>query len=301
MTQYVHFTEQQKRQASEVDLESFLASRGEKLTASGRDKRLACNRSITIHENEWYDHATGQGGHSVSLVQKLYGLSYPEAVQLLLGGGGRVYPQAQHVQRQRKPFSLPEANKDMRHVFAYLTKYRKISGDVVTFFAKAKTLYEESQYHNAVFVGLDENGVARHGHKRSTNSDGRTFRINIEGSEPKYSFHHIGTDDSLYVFEAPIDLMSFLTICPDNWPQHSYVACCGLSMQPVEWVLDQLPYKNIYLCYDNDEAGNKASDSATAVLAEKGYHIQRLSPIHKDWNDDLVLESEAIECPTFGC
>ena len=80
MTQYVHFTEQQKRQASEVDLESFLTSRGEKLTASGRDKRLACNRSITIHENEWYDHATGQGGHSVSLAEFFFVLNKQSVV-----------------------------------------------------------------------------------------------------------------------------------------------------------------------------------------------------------------------------
>ena len=41
MSQYIHFTEEQKDQAASVDLESFLLHRGEKLIASGHEKRLA--------------------------------------------------------------------------------------------------------------------------------------------------------------------------------------------------------------------------------------------------------------------
>ena len=40
MSQYIHFTEEQKEQAASVDLESFLLHRGEKLIASGHEKRL---------------------------------------------------------------------------------------------------------------------------------------------------------------------------------------------------------------------------------------------------------------------
>ena len=67
------------------------------------------------------------------------------------------------------------------------------------------------QHHNCVFVGLDENGEARHAHLRSTSSQGKVFRINVESSDIKHSFHKNGTDRSLYVFEAPIDLLSHIT------------------------------------------------------------------------------------------
>ena len=86
MSSYIHFTEEQKERAAAVDLEQFLRCRGEKLIASGRDKRLARDHSITIRGNEWYDHAEERGGHAVSFVQQFYGLSYPEAVSLLLCG-----------------------------------------------------------------------------------------------------------------------------------------------------------------------------------------------------------------------
>ena len=62
MSTYIHFTEEQKQRAASVDLEEFLRCRGEKLLASGREKRLARDHSVTIRGNEWYDHAEERGG-----------------------------------------------------------------------------------------------------------------------------------------------------------------------------------------------------------------------------------------------
>ena len=74
MGQYIPFTEEQKLQAGEVDLEDFLRRRGEKLLVSGREKRLASDHSITVRGNEWYDHAAERGGGPVSFVQQFCGL-----------------------------------------------------------------------------------------------------------------------------------------------------------------------------------------------------------------------------------
>lgn len=169
MSSYIHFTEEQKQRAAAVDLEEFLRCRGEKLLSSGREKRLASDHSVTVRGNEWYDHAEERGGHAVSFVQRFYGLSYPDAVTLLLGGElGTAYPSAgERTEEPVKPFALPPANKEMRRVFAYLIKHRGIARDVVAHFAKAGLLYEDAEYHNAVFVGMDTEGVPRHAHKRS--------------------------------------------------------------------------------------------------------------------------------------
>ena len=67
----------------------------------------------------------------------------------------------------------------------------------------------------------NEGGCLRHAHLRSTNSFGKAFRLNVEASDPRYSFHHTGTDGRLYVFEAPIDLLSYISMHPDNWQAHS--------------------------------------------------------------------------------
>ena len=298
MGQYIHFTEEQKLRAGSVDLEEFLRCRGEKLIASGREKRLASDHSITVRGKEWYDHASEKGGGPVSFVQTYYGLSYPEAMRLLLGGEtGHIYPAArEQKQVPTKPFQLPEANNNMRRVYGYLMKQRHIDKDVISYFARAGLLYEDAKYHNCVFVGKDESGTARHAHKRSTNSFGEAFRINTEGCDPKYSFHHIGSDGCLYVFEAPIDLLSFITLYPRDWESHNYVACCGTSMQPVLKMLERMPiHDTVFLCLDNDEAGQKASERMEDELRDNGVITERVVPRLKDWNEDLVSKVQMQE------
>lgn len=302
MSSYIHFTEEQKQRAAAVDLEEFLRCRGEKLITSGREKRLASDHSVTVRGNEWYDHAEERGGHAVSFVQKFYGLSYPDAVTMLLGGEmGTVYPPAgERVEEPPKPFVLPPANKDMRRVYAYLVKHRGIDRSVIAHFAREKLLYEDADYHNAVFVGTDEVGVPRHAHKRSANSYGKAFRLNVEGSDPRHSFHHIGKDGSLYVFEAPIDMLSYITLHPENWQEHSYVACCGTSIQPVLKMLERVPQLDtVLLCLDNDEAGHLASQRMSAQLTEH-YAVERLIPENKDWNDDLTASNALVYTDADG-
>lgn len=296
MTKYIHFTEEEKRQANDVDLEAFLKSRGERLIPSGHEKRLESNHSITIRGNKWCDHAEEaeggkrRGGHAISFVQYHYGLSYPEAVQLLLGGSaGMPYPTAEHTARETKRFELPPAASNMRRVFAYLVKTRGIDRDVVTAFAKAGLVYEDEKYHNAVFVGTDESGVPRHAHKRSTNADGQSFRQTVEGSDFHYTFHWCGTSDRLYVFEAPIDMLSYITMHPENWQEHSYVACCGTSSIPVLKMLERLPaVTGAALCHDNDKAGEAAAQRLEKLLEDKGIASGRMRSVNKDWNLDLT-------------
>jgi len=296
MGQYIHFTEEQKLRAASVDLEEFLRLRGEGLIRSGRDKRLKSDHSVTVNGNEWYDHAAEKGGGPITFVQTFYGLNYPEAVTLLLGGetGEIIYPAAKEkVVEPPKPFELPPKNQDMRRVYAYLLKQRHISHPVISHFAKAGLLYEDAQYHNCVFVGTDETGKPLHAHKRSTNTYGGVFRINVEGCDPRYSFHHIGQSGRLYAFEAPIDLLSFLTLYPRDWQQHSYVALCGVSGIPIQWILEQYPYHDqTILCLDNDGPGQRATERLRNELAEGGHQSGVLLSLRKDWNEDVCAPFE---------
>ena len=293
---YIHFTEEQKRLAASVDLVDFLRHRGEKLLPSGHEKRLDSDHSITVRGNEWYDHEAEKGGGPISFAQTFYHLSYPDAVTLLLDGlsAGACSPAGKQDEVEKKQFQLPPANYTMRRVYAYLMKKRRIDWEVITAFVRAGLLYEDAKYHNAVFVGLDEHGVARHAHKRSTNSSGKAFRQNVEGGDPRYSFRWLGGDDSLYVFEAPIDLLSYITLYPDGWGRHNYVACCGVSPLPVMEALRRMDQpRQVFLCLDNDAAGQAANQRmAEQIQSQFGIAADILIPVAKDWNEELCAMSE---------
>lgn len=301
MSGYVYFTDEQKQRANAVDLEDFLTRQGEKLLRSGREKRLDSDHSITVRGNEWYDHASEKGGLAIDFVQMFYGRSFPDAVTMLLNGEqGQAYrPSEQRRPEPPKPFALPEANRDMRRAFAYLTKTRCLDRDVVSVFARVKLIYEDAQYHNAVFVGIDANGVARHAHKRGTYTQGEPFKGNVDGCDPRYSFHFTGQSDTVYVFEAPIDLLSFISLYQRDWQQHSYVSLCGVSEHALLQLLADNPQvQKIGLCLDNDKAGIQARERIKGILTERGYgNVFSLFSQQKDWNEDLQIRCGQMAMP----
>ncbi len=298
MGAYVHFTDDQKYRANNVDLVDFLQKQHETLLPSGRDKRLESDRSITVRGNRWYDHSAEAGGFAIEFVQKFYGLTFPEAVTMLLGGEqGAAYPSvSQEKQEPNCPFILPNPHSDMCRVYAYLVKTRLIDREVVNFFAKEKLLYEscekskdsKKEYHNAVFIGYDENGVPRHAHKRGLYTQGAGFKGNVDSCNPAYSFHYIGTSGRLYVFEAPIDMLSYITLHLKDWKDHSYVALCGVSDHAMIKMLELYTHLNdVILCLDHDEAGIEASEKYQDFLSEKGISYEREISVYKDWNEDI--------------
>ena len=293
---YIHFTEAQKLQANAVDLVEFLRFKGEPLIREGSEYRLGSNHSVTVRDNEWYDHAAEKGGGPVTFLKEFYGMNYAEAVLALIDKDvSELCPQmAAPREKVKKPFELPPANDTNRRVFAYLLKHRHLDRDVLTTFVRQGLVYEDQKYHNAVFVGMDKDGTPRHAHKRSTNSQGKTFRMTAEGSDFRYAFNWPGPSGNLLVFEAPIDMLSFISKFHDSdWARHSYVALCGTSSQPLLGMLERCPnIENVLLCLDNDQAGQLATRRLAKVVQEKGLTAGARVPVLKDWNEDLCASFE---------
>ncbi len=217
---------------------------------------------------------------------------------MLLGGEqGEAYTKASAKEEVRKPFNLPPKNNEMRRIFAYLMKHRHIDRDVISFFAREKLIYESieqsadktKKYHNAIFVGYDETGIPRHAHKKGIYTEGKGFKGNIDSSNPCYSFHYLGSSDRIYVFEAPVDMLSFITIHKNSgWKKHSYVALCGVSEQALFKMLEINPnLAHAVLCLDYDPAGIEACEKIADMLIEKNIACSRLKSNKKDWNEDL--------------
>ena len=298
MGEYIHFTKEEKEKANNIDLVDFLLRHGEKLIPSGKEKRLDIDHSVTVRGNEWYDHAVSKGGLAIDFVMRFYNLSFKDAVLMLLNDTSATMYHRENTNHEiSKPFILPNKNENMRQTFAYLVGERKIDYSILSYFSAKNLIYESSEhsvntdciFHNAIFVGYDENGIPRHAHKHSIYSKGKTYKGNIGSSNPYYSFNFKGNGNRLYVFEAPIDMLSFISLYKDhNWQKYSYVALCGLSEKAM---LKQLETNNnidtVVLCLDNDDAGQKAEEKFEKILTEKNISVKRLVPTLKDFNEDL--------------
>jgi hypothetical protein len=289
LSQYINFTEQQKTQARQTDIAELLRSQGETLKRSGSESEwMDGGQKVTIRGNLWYHQYEQVGGDAVDFVRRFYNKSYPEAMEYLLGGSGGTLAVSPSVQKEEKPFVLPPKNDNMRRVFAYLLNCRGIDREVLYAFVHKGMIYESADYHNAVFVGFDSNGNAKHAHKRGTGSES-SYKGNVSGSQPEYSFHWSGQSDTLYLFEAPIDMLSFISMQKEGWRQHSYAASCSVSDRVLFQTLKDNPnIRQVVLCLDSDEPGQTAAKRIADKLFVRGTASEILVPVHKDWNEDLL-------------
>lgn len=293
---YILFSEQEKQSANASDIRSFLASLGQEVKRSGREYTWESpSGKVSINGSEWYSQYERVGGGAVSFVQKFFGASYPDAVRSLLGScAGQIPSEQSNTFRQSRSketqteLVLPQKSTDMRRLYGYLLNERCLDRDVVYAFVHAGILYEDAPNHNAVFIGTDENGKPRHIQKRSTNPQS-DYKGNITGSDIAYAFHHVGTSDRLYVFEAPIDMMAYISMNKPGWEQHSYTALCSTADCAAIRMLKTYPnLKTVYLCLDHDSAGIEgAYRVAESIHALGDYTVWRKMPKNKDWDEDL--------------
>ena len=281
------YTQDQIDRANAANLEDFLRAQGETLVRSGKEYRWKAHDSLTVCGNKWFRHSQSKGGYPVDFVMEFYGKSFPEAVQMLTGEPGEVQPEADPA--PSPAFRLPLRNITNANILNYLTQERKLSPSLVNFFVSAGDIYEDVAHHNAVFVGRDADG---HPHYASCRSIHEKFRQDVAGAEKSFGFAHRGTDKQLMVFEAPIDLLSFIELFPKNWQQHNYLSLGGVSGKALRQFLSERPdVERVFLCLDSDKAGEDACKRLTALLPDT-MSVTRIQPCMKDWNDVLVHRAE---------
>ena len=288
------YTQAQIDKANAVDLEKFLRAQGETLVRSGKEYRWKAHDSLTVCGNKWFRHSQSKGGLPVDFVMEFYGKSFPEAVQMLTGEPDEVQPEADPA--PSPAFRLPLRNVTNANILNYLTQERKLSPSLVNFFIAAGEIYEDTAHHNVVFVGRDADGHPRYASSRGIREK---FRQDAAGAEKAFGFAHRGTDKQLLVFEAPIDLLSFIELFPKNWQQHNYLSLGGVSGKALRQFLSERPdVERVFLCLDADKAGEDVCKRLAALLPDT-VSATRIQPCMKDWNDVLVHRTEIPNCNYF--
>ena len=289
------FTDTEMQIARETDLPELLSHLGYQVKRIGRYYTTAEMDSLRIKDRrKWFRYSQNIGGDAITLVQQFCDKSFSEAVEYLLAFHGRARDSpakaATPVKQidPPKPFVLPPRNADDHRVFAYLRK-RGIAAQVIRQFLNSGLLYEDAEHHNCVFVGRNSAGQVKYAGLRGTyDRDGKGFRGDVTGSDKNTGFP-IPSDPSLdlvRVFEAPIDLMSYLTL---HREPINAVALCGLYDGALETYLKDHPsIKRITLCLDADAPGRTAGQQLKDKYSDRGYTVTAEEPRSgKDWNEYL--------------
>ena len=166
---------------------------------------------------------------------------------------------------------------------------RCISPDIVSDFLLDKLIYQDTS-GNIVFVCYDKNGLVRAAHRRGTNTAHR-YRGFVSGGDFTCGFSYVcETADTLYVFEAPIDLMSYISLHRhEPWHRSCYLSLGGLSDEALRRFLKEYPnIRKIVFCLDNDAAqpenwGQNAAQKYVRHYGKK-YTTRINTPHLKDWN-----------------
>lgn len=300
---YIKFTEDEIQRAGSMDIAELLRAEGETVKREGAWYAwMDGTEKVSIKGNTFFHQYERKGGNAIDFVRRFMNKTFPETVQYLLGNGAGLIVKETKPPKPKAPFRLPPRELDETNVKNYLMGVRGIYPQVLETFMDEGLIYSTNSkgYHNAVFIGMDSHGVPQHAHVRGTLGN---FKMNVESSNDKFAFHWTGHSDRIFMFEAPIDMLSYICLHGgDNWKEDSYVAACGVSDMSLMQCLKEHPrITKVSLCLDNDEKGQQFDELIAQRLIAKGYDCEILVPACKDWNEDLITEYVADEGEDEGC
>lgn len=258
----------------------------ELVKVSANEYTTKTHDSLRMSNGLWNWCSRGFGGrNAIDYLMKTEQLEFNDAANLLLKQLQNKVPtiDQQPVKTKERHIIIPEKNTASDNVISYL-KSRGIDEEIIKECIEKKLIYEEKHYHNAVFLGYDDLGNIKYAGCRSTNET--IFKQDATGSDKSYSFRLESNTktDTIYIFEGAIDALSyatFLKLYGMDYKAKTLISLAGIY-QPasdiskskiplaIQRYLDKYPEtKNIFLCFDNDKAGRKASKALQIVLADK--------------------------------
>lgn len=305
----MRITDEQKERAAYVNLPQFLMSHGFDLKKVGKEYVWKEHDSLHIKDNGpgergvWHRFSTGEGGDNIGFLREFMGMSFVEAVEALNGEHydltytpSRTYEQKPKTVTARE-LSLAEAD-NCRRVFAYLCKTRGLDYDLVASLVRQGVVSQEEKTGNVLFKYYDDNGKVIGAEKVGTSTEHR-FKGIAEHSADGHGFEVVrGTGEKAFFFESAIDMLSYLQMHDKEMTDCRLVSMMGVKPNIVldTMLRHNIPPENVFLCSDNDTAGNEFAQR----LQEQYPDMKRvITPdTYKDWNDMLRCIPKQVEHET---
>ena len=291
-------------EAKRMDLLTYLREYepGELVKFSSNTYTTRTHDSLKISNGKWMWWSRGIGGKSaLDYLIKVRGMDFVQAVQTIMGNGSVSFPTCKNIKSyEEQPLLLPQKSPTTEVVFDYLFG-RGIDYEIINYCLEQELIIESLPYHNAVFIGYDENKEPKYAAYRATNQS--RIMGDCTGSKKQYSFRLTAENTGeVHLFECAIDLLSYATLMKlegKDWRQFNLVSLAGVyspkqkiedSKVPV--TLGRLLEKDktirrIVLHLDNDIAGRKATKALQTILSDKYEVVDDPPQYGKDVNDFL--------------
>ncbi|MEY8378843.1 DUF3991 and TOPRIM domain-containing protein [Lachnospiraceae bacterium 56-18] len=294
------------QQAKQIDLLTYLRNYEpyELVHVSGGTYTTKTHDSLKISNGKWMWWSQQIGGRSaLDYLIKVRNLSFMQAVEMIAGQAAIQPPVSLPAEKTtEKKLLLPKANRSVTRVVSYL-QGRGIDMEIIDFCLQTGRIYESANYHNAVFVGRDEEEMPRYAALRGIGTD---FIGDANGSDKNYSFS-IPSDkfcEEVHLFESAIDLLSYaslLQIDGQDWRKNHLLSLAGVYQPAKEIEKSKVPaaltrflrayprVRTVVFHLDNDRAGRLATEAIRTVLPENYKTSDRPPPQGKDYNDYLCI------------
>lgn len=276
------------KKAEEIDLLTYLQNYepNELIKVGNETYTTKTHDSMRISNGLWNWFSQGVGGkNAISYLMKVKGYTFLEAVEKIVENVNikEPLPYENNKNNDVIPFILPSKAYSSENAKRYLIS-RGIDKKIIEECINKNLIYESSQKHNVVFIGLDENKNPKYAFLRGTNKT--RFMGETKGSDKKYSFklEAINKCNRIHLFESAIDLLSYATLLKMkniDWHNENMLSLGGVYQQSkyserntiplnIQEFLRRNPNVNeIYLHLDNDEIGRSASKSLQQVLSNQ--------------------------------
>ena len=291
-------------EAKRMDLLTYLREYepGELVKFSSNTYTTRTHDSLKISNGKWMWWSRGIGGKSaLDYLIKVRGMDFVQAVQTIMGNGSVSFPTCKNIKSyEEQPLLLPEKSPTTEVVFDYLFG-RGIDFEIINYCLEQELIIESLPYHNAVFIGYDEDKEPKYAAYRATNQS--RIMGDCTGSKKQYSFRLTAENTGeVHLFECAIDLLSYATLMKlegKDWRQFNLVSLAGVYSPKQKIEDSKVPVtlgrmlekdktiRRIVLHLDNDIAGRKATKALQTILSDKYEVVDDPPQYGKDVNDFL--------------
>lgn len=307
------------KKAKEMDLLTFkqLYEPYDLIPTGANSYRLKSEPSLKLSNGYWcwWSHDAMGGKSALKYLEKVREMSWQDAVELIESISGSP-DYSKRIEENRTPKPVPKnlipppKNATAYRMERYLTG-RGISMNVIKYCEEKGLLYEDSKYHNAVFLGLDGDKPA-YAFCRGTGE--KKVMIEAPGSNKEHSFRLMAAEKNtqVHIFEAAIDALSYASLLEMygvDFRRKNLLSLGGIAVKKKEpgkekeepekemkpppalfnYLLENPYTEAVVLHLDNDEPGRTAAAKIAKLLEGIVAVKDSPPPEGKDCNDYLKM------------